>query len=123
MFPEALDLLEYAKSQGKKCYIYTHSGSVVNQIMEHMGIEHYFSFVLDGSHGFPAKPAPNALNYLAEKFALDPKQCMMIGDRPIDAHAGMNAGMIGCLWDNDGLFPDAAVDHLVANLSEIKKLI
>ena len=44
----------------------------------------------------------------------------MIGDRPIDAYAGMNAGMHGCLWDADGLFADAKVDFYVEELSEIK---
>ena len=122
-FPEAVELLEYAVQNGKKNYVYTHSGSIVREMLKNMGIDHLFTFLLDSSYGFPAKPAPNALNYLCERFALDPKDCMMIGDRPIDAHAGMNAGMVGCLWDAGGLFPDAKVDHMVKELSEVKKLL
>ena len=60
---------------------------------------------------------------LGEKFGFDPKSCIMIGDRPIDAYAGMNAGMHGCLWDADGLFADAKVDFYVEELSEIKNIV
>ena len=122
-FPEAVDLLQYAVAQGKKVYLYTHSGSVVHAMLKNMGIDSLFTFVLDSSFGFPAKPAPDALMYLIDRFGLDPKACLMIGDRPIDAHAGMNAGMRGCLWDAWNLYPDAVADHLVRSLSEVKELI
>ena len=47
----------------------------------------------------------------------------MIGDRPIDAHAGMNAGMYGCLWDADGLFEDAQVDFYIKDLSKVREVV
>ncbi|MBR3894714.1 MAG: HAD-IA family hydrolase [Clostridia bacterium] len=122
-FPEAIALLEYAKSIGKKNYIYTHTGPIVSEILKNMGILHLFEFVLDDSYGFPAKPCPDALNFLAQRLSLDPATCMMIGDRPIDAHAGMNAGMIGCLWDAYGFFGDVKVDHRVTSLAQIKQFI
>ena len=122
-FPEAVELLEYANKTGRKNYLYTHSGSIVGEILKNMGIDHLFTFVLDSSYGFPAKPAPDALLYLIDRFSLDPKSCMMIGDRPIDAQAGMNAGMAGCLWDMGKLFEDAVVDHRVDHLIDVKKLI
>ena len=122
-FPEAVELLEYAQKRGKHCYIYTHTGSVVSQMLKNMGIFHYFDFILDGSYGFPAKPCPDALNFFSKKLGLDPQSCMMIGDRPIDAQAGMNAGMHGCLWDSYGFFEDEHVDYKVKRLSEIKYYI
>ena len=122
-FPEAVELLTYSVQQGKKNYLYTHTGAVVNKMLKHMKLEGLFTFVLDQSFGFPAKPAPDALLFLLRKFDLDPKRCMMIGDRPIDANAGMNAGMQGCLWDKDGLYPNATVDHKVQMLSEMKRFI
>ncbi len=122
-FPEAIDLLHAAKAAGKKNYLYTHTGPVVNQMLENLGIADLFEFVLDSSYKFPLKPAPDALLFLSEKLGLDPAECMMIGDRPIDAHAGMNAGMKGCLWDAEDLFPDAKVDYYVKELSEIKTIL
>ncbi len=123
LFPEAVEVLRAALAAGKKNYLYTHTGSVVHQMLENLGIADCFTFVLDASYGFPLKPAPDALLFLAEKFHLDPETCMMIGDRPIDAHAGMNAGMKGCLWDAEGLFPDAKVDYYIKALSEVTTIV
>ena len=122
IFPEAKKLLLDAKRAGKRNYIYTHTGPVVKEMLANMGVLDAFDFILDASYGFPMKPAPDALLFFLDRFGLDPKTCMMIGDRPIDAHAGMRAGMYGCLWDSDGLFPDARVDFYVKELSEVSRI-
>jgi len=123
IFPEARELLLRAKAAGKHNYVYTHTGPVVKEMLADMGVLDCFDFILDSSYGFPMKPAPDALLFFLEKFRLDPQSCMMIGDRPIDAHAGMNAGMFGCLWDADGLFIDAKVDYYVKELCEIATIV
>lgn len=119
IFPEARELLLRAKAAGKHNYIYTHTGPVVKEMLANMGVLELFDFILDDSYGFPMKPAPDALLFFLKKFDLAPEGCMMIGDRPIDAYAGMRAGMQGCLWDADGLFADAEVDHYITALSEV----
>lgn len=123
IFPEARELLLRAKAAGKHNYIYTHTGPVVKDMLSRMGVLDLFDFVLDASYNFPMKPAPDALLFFLDKFGFDPKTCMMIGDRPIDAHAGMNAGMYGCLWDVDGLFTDAKVDHYVTELADVARIV
>ena len=123
IFAEAKRLLLDARSAGRHNYIYTHTGPVVKEMLERMGVLDCFDFVLDSSYQFPYKPAPDALLFFLDKFGLDPKTCMMIGDRPIDAHAGMNAGMYGCLWDVDGLFEDAQVDYYIKELSEVASIV
>jgi len=123
-FPDAVDLLKYASEKGIKNYIYTHSGKVVpEKILPSMGLDRYITFTLDAGMGFPKKPAPNALLFLMEKFDLNPDECMMIGDRPIDAKAGINAGMKGCLWDQYGIFENESVDLYVKKLSDVKKYL
>ncbi|MBO4836470.1 MAG: HAD hydrolase-like protein, partial [Clostridia bacterium] len=42
-----------------------------------------------------------ALLYLVRKHDLDPKRCIMVGDRVLDVEAGLNAGMCGALFDPD----------------------
>lgn len=123
MFPEARELLLRAKEVGKHNYIYTHTGPVVRDMLGRMGILDCFDFILDSSYHFPMKPAPDALLFFLEHHGFDPKSCIMIGDRPIDAHAGMNAGMYGCLWDADGLFEDAQVDFYIKNLSKVREVV
>ena len=123
IFPEARDLLIAAKEKGIHNHIYTHSGPVVKNILSNMGVLELFDFILDSSYGFPSKPAPDALLFFLDKFGLDPKTCIMIGDRPIDAYAGMNAGMYGCLWDQDSLFADTQVDLYIKELSELQQIL
>ena len=118
-FPEAEELLKRISANGKKSYLYTHSGAIVKVMLENMGLLHYFDFILDSSYGFPAKPKPDALLFFLKKFGMEPLSCMMIGDRPIDAQAGMNAGMVGCLWDVDGRYSDFCADVTVQSLLDI----
>ena len=119
-FPDAVELLDRIAVCGKKSYIYTHTGEVVRDMLKNMNLLDRFEFILDNSYGFPTKPAPNALLYFLERFGLSADECMMIGDRPIDAQAGMNAGMLGCLWDADGLFLDFTPDIRVKSLLDIE---
>ena len=123
IFPEAKKLLLALKAAGKHNYIYTHTGPIVKEMLANMGVLDCFDFILDSSYPFPIKPAPDALLFFLDKFGFDPKSCIMIGDRPIDAYAGMNAGIYGCLWDADGLFDDAKVDFYVKELAEIKNIV
>ena len=122
-FENAIRLLHFSLQKGKKLYIYTHSGDIVKDIMQNMGIADLFSYVLTADRGFPAKPAPDALQFLMRECDLLPHECMMIGDRPIDAQAGVNAGMCGVLWDPEGRYPDAKVDQRVTSLLDICDLI
>lgn len=123
-FPEAIDLIQYAKQKGMQCFIYTHSGKVVAQkMLSNMKIDQYITYTIDKSMGFRSKPDPEALLYLIEKFSLNPAECLMIGDRPIDAECGKNAGMRGCLWDTYGIFGNEKPDIYVTKLEDVKKYI
>lgn len=122
-FPEIKSILEKAISLGKKNYIYTHSGDIVLKILKNMGLDGYFSGVVTADHGFPQKPAPDALFYLCKTYGLDPADCVMIGDRDIDTMSGNNAGMKGCLWDAYGRYPDYQTDYKIKNLSQLYDLL
>ena len=122
-FPAVRPLLEKSISLGKKNYIYTHSSDVVLDMLKNMGLDGYFTDVITSSYHFPRKPAPDALQFLCQRNGLDPQNCMMIGDRPIDTQAGHNAGMIGCLWDACGDYPDEEVEYKIQRLEELTELL
>ena len=122
-FEETVSLIRKAKEAGKKNYLYTHTGPVAKDILKNLGIFDCFEFILDASYHFPAKPAPAALLFLAEHCGLDPTECLMIGDRPIDALAGMNAGMFGFLWDEDGLYNEIEVDYHSKDITDVAKIV
>ena len=123
LYPYAEEILAAAQKSGKRNFLYTHSGKPVYPIIAHMGIEKYFTYVLDASQGFPSKPSPEALNRLAEKFSLDPTRSVMVGDRPLDVESGANAGMQSCFWDVDGYFPNTPATYHIQSLKDILKLI
>ena len=122
-FEQTINLIQQAKKAGKKNYLYTHTGPVVKDILKNLGIFDCFEFVLDASYHFPAKPAPDALLFLAEHCGLYAKECIMIGDRPIDALAGMKAGMYGFLWDEDSLYTDIKVDYHSKDITDVAKIV
>ena len=122
-FDETISLIRKAKEAGKQNYLYTHTGPVAKDILKNLGVLDCFEFVLDASYHFPLKPAPDALLFLAEHCGLDPKTCLMIGDRPIDALAGMNAGMLGFLWDEDDLYKDIKVDYHSKDINDVAKIV
>ena len=122
-FEQTIDLIKRAKAAGKKNFIYTHTGPIAKEVLANIGILDDFEFVLDASYPFPMKPAPDALLFLAEHCGLEPKECLMIGDRPIDALAGMNAGMVGFLWDEEDLFHDVKIDYHCKDITEVAQIV
>ncbi|EAQ32400.1 HAD family hydrolase [Idiomarina baltica] len=55
------------------------------------------SVVVCGDTLEEAKPSPKPLYYAAEQLAVDPKDCVYIGDAERDIVAGRNAGMVTVL--------------------------
>ncbi len=121
-FSEALDLLRSAAEQGKRNFIYTHSGAFVHELIDRWGFAPYVTYTLDSSHGFPRKPDPTALHFLCEKFSIDRSTALMVGDRDIDIDVGHNAGLRGCLFDTGHYYPDCRAEYRVGNLADIQKL-
>ena len=121
--PGGEDLLRFVKENGGRNYIYTHSPSYIWDLLEKWGLRSYFEGGVTADDDFPVKPAPDALLFLAEHCNLNVKECLMIGDRPIDALAGMNAGMLGFLWDEDDLYKVIEVDYHTKDISDVAKIV
>lgn len=98
--PEAL-----AAMPGKH-YLVTHRDSAALVYLEQAGLKHFFTDFVVEEDGFPRKPDPASLLHLMGKHGLDPAACVMIGDRPLDTAAGRQAGMLSCLLDVEGRFPE-----------------
>ena len=73
--------------------------------------------------GFPAKPAPDALNFLIQKHGLDRAQCVMLGDRDIDLDAGKNAGIACALFDPEGFYPDYDTPWRFSDMAALRRAL
>ena len=66
----------------------------VRQILEGLGIAHYFSVVYGGD-SFPAKkPDPAGVHKILEQFKVSPSNTLFIGDSEVDVQTARNAGTI-----------------------------
>lgn len=119
----AAEALEFARKQGKRNFLYTHSDEFPRILLRKWGLLDEFTFIIDSTMNFPAKPAPDALNFLCERFSLDRDRSVMVGDRDIDVMAGLNAGMHGCLFDDGHFYDSFSCEHIIRDLSELPKII
>ena len=119
----AAEALRFASSVGKRNYLYTHSDEFPKLLLEKWGLLNEFTFIIDSTFGFPSKPAPDALNYLCERFSLDKDRSLMVGDRDIDVLSGINAGMHGCLFDEGHFYDDFKCEHMIRHLCELPSII
>ena len=117
LFEGAADLLQAIVSQNCKNFMISHRDKQVRDILEAAHISQYFTEVVTADNGFPRKPAPDSINYLVQKYKLDPKNTVMIGDRPLDIEAGRAAGIATIFFDSHQEYPQAT--RSIKKLSDI----
>jgi phosphoglycolate phosphatase len=92
-FPGVTEAL--AALPGRKGTATTKGSPTSRAVLEQFGLLQYFDHV-QGTDGFPCKPAPDVL--LTALSALDarPEDCLMVGDSVADMEAGRRAGVRIC---------------------------
>ena len=63
--------------------------------LEHFGLLRYFDHV-QGTDGFPSKPAPDVIFTALEALGAKPEDCLFVGDSRVDMAAGKRAGVKTC---------------------------
>lgn len=118
--PEALKALHDA---GIRHYVATHRDLQCRELLEKAGLAQYFSGYVTQEDRLPRKPAPDMLLHLMDKRHLAPEECVMIGDRPLDTEAGINAGVLSVLLDTEDRFPDGKCDLRIPAASMLADLM
>ncbi len=101
-YPGTEETLRAVIGHGGRNYLVTHRGESALPALKREGLDKYFRDAVTRTMGFAAKPAPDALLYLMDKYRLDAGKCVMIGDRDLDLACGVNAGCACALFDADG---------------------
>ena len=104
-------------------YLVTHRDHMAVTYLRNAGLDRYFTDFIVAEDGFPRKPAPDSLLHLIRRHGLDPAECVMIGDRPLDTAAGRNAGMLSCLLDTEGRFPEDPCEVRCARAEDLPALL
>jgi HAD superfamily hydrolase (TIGR01549 family) len=84
-----------AELGGRKATATTKGTPTTRLVMEQFGLLPYFDHV-QGTDGFPSKPAPDVIFRSMEALGAKPEQCLMVGDSVADMAAGRAAGIKTC---------------------------
>ncbi len=118
-FPGCAETLRGVVEAGGVNFLYTHRNNTALEALKNDGLIELFRDFITYEAGFPDKPAPDALSWIIDLHRLDRRECVMIGDRIIDAQAGRNAGIAGALYDPDGFFRPEDADFVFKRLEDI----
>ncbi len=80
---------------GLKSTATTKSSETARQVLELFGLARYFDHI-QGTDGFPSKPAPDVILRSLERLGVRPEDCLLVGDAAPDMEAGRRAGVRTC---------------------------
>jgi HAD superfamily hydrolase (TIGR01509 family) len=80
---------------GRKGTATTKGTPTTRAVLEQFGLIEHFDHV-QGTDGFPCKPAPDVIFKSLEALGAKPQDCLMVGDSPADMEAGRRAGVKTC---------------------------
>jgi HAD superfamily hydrolase (TIGR01509 family) len=84
-----------ARLGGLKSTATTKGSETTRAVLTMFGLIEYFDHV-QGTDGFPSKPAPDVVLKSIEKFGVSPADCLLVGDSGPDMAAGRAAGVKTC---------------------------
>ena len=92
LFPGVKKLLRYLKEKGYKLAVASNRPTKFSWILiRHLGLKKYMNFVLCADRLKHAKPHPEILKKIIQKFSLKPKNTFYVGDMTVDAQTGRRA--------------------------------
>ncbi|MCJ0587846.1 HAD-IA family hydrolase, partial [Enterococcus cecorum] len=110
--------------KGGKNYLLTHrENASAKALLQGSQLDGLFVEIVGPENKFPRKPDPTSLLYLVEKYQMDKTKTVMIGDRPMDIDAGINAGVQSIFYNDERLFKIKQAHHEVHSLTEIEKFL
>jgi HAD superfamily hydrolase (TIGR01509 family) len=92
-YPNVREVL--AALPGRKSTATTKGTPTTRMLLERFGLLPFFDHV-QGTDGFPYKPAPDVLLKSIELFGVAPEECLFVGDSAPDMEAGRRAGVKTC---------------------------
>lgn len=95
LFPGIVELLRTLRDEpARRLAVLTNKpGEVTRPLLAALGIDQLLHAAIGDGDGYPRKPDPGAARALAERFACDPDQVLMVGDGVPDL---LMARQLGC---------------------------
>jgi len=123
-FPNLINMLEELKSNNLVLGMITNGyGQFQMDNIKALVIDKYFETILISEWEGIKKPSPQIFIRAIEKLNVLPKECLFVGDHPVnDVKAAQNVGMKG-VWKRDTQWDDVEADFTINDLSEIPLII
>jgi phosphoglycolate phosphatase len=120
LFPGVIEAL--GTLSGRKGTATTKGTPTTRAVLEQFGLLPYFDHV-QGTDGFPCKPAPDVLLRSMQALGANPEDCVFVGDSEADMEAGRRAGVKLCAVDygygNAAALAKWAPDFWISDLREL----
>ena len=114
LYDGVIELLEGLKAAGRGVYLLSNAQeSFTIPEMDELGILEYFDGIMISSEEKVSKPQKQFFSKLLERYRLDPKECLMVGnDKNADMLGAKNVGI-------DGLYIHQEISPEVKDESEV----
>lgn len=120
LFPGVVETL--AALGGRKSTATTKGTPTTHAVLEQFGLLQFFDHV-QGTDGFPCKPAPDVIERSLAVLDARPADCLFVGDSAADMEAGRRAGVQICAVDYGYGTPEALAqwkpDYRISDLREL----
>ena len=124
MFPDIPEMLTFLSEQNTFLGIVTsRTYEELEEISDLMKILPIFSSVITSDLVKQPKPNPESILTILERFQLDPKETVYVGDSKVDMLAAKSAGVLFAYasWDNHD--DSITYDYLLNTPEDLKKLL
>lgn len=94
-FPDSVEVIKYFYENNiKLCVLTAKTLEMTKYCLAKVGLDKYFNELITCDSSFKAKPSPEGILYLKDKYNLNSNEIMMVGDTTYDANAGLAANVI-----------------------------
>lgn len=120
VYPGVMETL--SALSGTKSTATTKGTPTTRAVLEQFGLLQFFDHV-QGTDGFPCKPAPDVIKRSLAALGARPEDCLLVGDSAADMEAGRRAGVQTCAvtygYGNPEALAEWNPDYRISNLREL----
>lgn len=116
--PHVYTFLNAMKEQGMPLALCTNRSDSVHYVLEHFGMDSFFSPVVTITHARP-KPDPHGLMEIVRKWGTTPDSVIFLGDSLVDQQAAVGAGVP--FWSFNS--PELAAQVHITDFKELEDIM
>jgi len=117
-FPYVREVCAHVVGLGGSNFVVTHRGRAsLDSLLAAHDLSELFRDVVTSDDPYPRKPDPASIRAVLFRYRLDPRTCMLIGDRDLDLAAGAGAGTLTCFFGREAHTTSADLE--VSGLDEL----